>query len=153
MPTPTPSAPAEHFDVLIVGAGLSGVAACCHILAKCPNTTFAVVEARDNIGGTWDLFRYPGARSDSDMFTFSYSFRPWRKAKAIVDAPCILQYIRDTAREHGIVDKIRFKHRVKRASWSSTAARWTIEAERGESREPVAYVCVFVLLFSGSYVF
>jgi monooxygenase len=151
MPAPTRTARAEHFDVLIVGAGLSGVAAAWHLRAKCPSARFAVLEARDDIGGTWDLFRYPGARSDSDMFTFSYSFRPWSKPKAIADAASILQYIRDTAREHGMVDKIRFRHRVKRASWSSRAARWTIEAERGEDREPVAYSCNFLLMCSGYF--
>ena len=120
---------AEHLDVLIVGAGLSGVGAGCHLSQKLPHKTFAILESRDAIGGTWDLFRYPGIRSDSDMFTLGYSFRPWEEPKAIADGPDILQYIRDTAREHRVDEKIRFGHRVVRAEWSTEESRWTIEAE------------------------
>src|SRR6267378_5389002 len=111
--------PAEHVDVLIVGAGLSGIGAACHLRRSCPQKTYAILEARDCIGGTWDLFRYPGIRSDSDMYTLGYSFRPWQEAKSIADGPSILNYVRETARENGIEEKIRFHHRVVRAEWSS----------------------------------
>ena len=97
----------EHFDVLIIGAGLSGIGAACHLQKKCPGKNFSMLEARDCIGGTWDLFRYPGVRSDSDMFTLGYSFRPWTGTKSIADGASILQYIRDTAREHGVDRKIQ----------------------------------------------
>src|SRR5438477_6158304 len=121
----------DHFDVLIVGAGLSGIGAGYHLQHKSPGKSFAILEGRDCIGGTWDLFRYPGIRSDSDMFTLGYSFRPWTEAKAIADGPRILNYVRETAAEEGIDKHIRFHHRVKRASWSTPEARWTVEAERG----------------------
>src|SRR5512141_1079522 len=111
--------PTEHFDVLIVGAGLSGVGGACHLIRNCPGKTYALLEARDDLGGTWDLFRYPGIRSDSDMYTLGYSFRPWTNAKAIADGPAILEYIRDTAKAYGIDGKIRYRHKVERASWST----------------------------------
>jgi cation diffusion facilitator CzcD-associated flavoprotein CzcO len=145
------SVSAEHFDVLIVGAGLSGVGAACHLQEECPAKDFALLEARDCIGGTWDLFRYPGVRSDSDMFTLGYSFRPWMEEKSIAGGEAILRYIRDTAREHGIDRRIRFHHRVKRASWSSKEGRWSLEAERGPSGETVFFSCGFLLMCSGYY--
>ena len=120
----------EHFDVLIVGAGLSGIGAGYHLQEKCPGKSYVILEGRDCIGGTWDLFRYPGIRSDSDMYTLGYSFKPWTEPKAIADGPRILNYVRETAVDNGIDRKIRFHHRVKRASWSSPDARWTVEAER-----------------------
>src|SRR5581483_546943 len=120
----------QHVDVLIVGAGLSGIAAGYYVQARCPGKSYAILEAREAIGGTWDLFRYPGIRSDSDMYTLGYSFRPWRDAKSIADGPSILNYIRDTARENGIESKIRFQHRVISADWASTSMRWTVRAER-----------------------
>ena len=119
----------EHVDVLIVGAGLSGIGAAHHIQTSLPGKTYTILEARDAIGGTWDLFRYPGVRSDSDMHTLGYRFRPWTEAKAIADGPSILSYVRDTAAEAGIDSRIRFGHRVRRASWSSARARWTVEVE------------------------
>src|SRR5687767_15888595 len=119
----------EHFDVMIVGAGLSGVGAACHLRQRQPRKTFAILEGRDAMGGTWDLFRYPGVRSDSDMHTFGYRFRPWRDAKAIADAPSILKYIRETSEEFGVDKEIRYGHRVRHASWSTRDALWTIEAE------------------------
>ncbi len=141
----------DHVDVLIVGAGLSGIGAAYHLQQECPGKTLAILEARDCIGGTWDLFRYPGVRSDSDMFTLGYSFRPWTAPKSIADGASILDYIRATAREHGIDRQIRFNHRVSRASWSSESRRWTVEAERGAAREPTRLTCDFVFVCSGYY--
>jgi cation diffusion facilitator CzcD-associated flavoprotein CzcO len=144
----------EHYDVLIVGAGLSGIGAGYHLQQKCRGKSFVILEGRDTIGGTWDLFRYPGIRSDSDMFTLGYSFKPWIEAKAIADGPRILNYVRETAAENGIDRKIRFHHRVKRASWSTPEARWTVEAERGTGEgavELVRFTCNFLFMCSGYY--
>lgn len=141
----------EHFDVLIVGAGISGIGAGCHLQMESPGKRFAILEGRADLGGTWDLFRYPGIRSDSDMYTLGYSFRPWTHAKAIADGPAILDYLRDTARSYGIDRHIRFHHKVKRATWSSQDARWTVEAERGPDREPVRLTCNFLFMCSGYY--
>ena len=141
----------EHFDVLIVGAGLSGIGAAWHLQTYCPGRSFAILEGRDAIGGTWDLFRYPGVRSDSDMYTLGYSFKPWEQPKAIADGPAILKYVCDTARCNGIEQRIRFGHQVRRASWSSAEARWTVEAERGPAREPVSVTCNFLFMCSGYY--
>jgi monooxygenase len=141
----------EHVDVLIVGAGLSGVGAACHLGANCPGKTYAILEARDAIGGTWDLFRYPGIRSDSDMFTLGYSFRPWKEGKAIADGPSIRRYVRETARDHGVEDKIRFGHRVVRADWSSEDARWTVDAERTDTGDTVRLTCSFLFGCTGYY--
>jgi cation diffusion facilitator CzcD-associated flavoprotein CzcO len=144
----------EHFDVVIVGAGLSGIGAGYHLQEKSPGKSFVILEGRDCIGGTWDLFRYPGIRSDSDMYTLGYSFRPWTEPKAIADGPRILNYVRETAREAGIDKKIRFNHGVKRASWSTPDARWTVEAERrvGEGApQTVRFTCNFLFMCSGYY--
>lgn len=140
----------EHVDVLIVGAGLSGIGAGYHLQTNCPTRSYLILEGRAGIGGTWDLFRYPGVRSDSDMYTLGYSFRPWREDKAIADGSAILNYVRDTARDYGIEQKIRFDHRVKRASWSSVDAQWTVEAERS-SGETVRLTCNFLFMCSGYY--
>src|SRR5881275_600905 len=121
----------EHFDALVVGAGISGIGAGYHLQRSCPDRTYTILEARSDIGGTWDLFRYPGIRSDSDMHTLGYSFRPWPDAEAIADGPSILSYIRDTARENDVERHIRFDHRVTRASWSSADALWTLETSHG----------------------
>ena len=115
----------EWFDVVIVGAGLSGIGAACHLKSKCPTKRIAILEAREAVGGTWDLFRYPGVRSDSDMPTFGYAFRPWNDAKAIADGPSIARYIRETAEQYGVDKLIRFGHRLARASWRSGDASWT----------------------------
>jgi len=141
---------AEHLDVLIVGAGLSGIGAAYYIQTQCPTKRYAILEGRDTIGGTWDLFRYPGVRSDSDMYTLGFSFRPWRDAKAIADGPSILSYIRETAAAYGIDRNVRFGHRVRRAEWSSADARWTVEAVR-ESGEVVRLTCSFLYMCSGYY--
>src|SRR2546422_9997571 len=137
----------EHVDVLIVGAGISGIAAGYRLRERCPGRTFAILEAGGDIGGTWDLFRYPGIRSDSDMYTLGYSFKPWTNPRAIADGWSILEYLRETARENGIDRKIRFGHRVRRASWSSEDARWRVEVERGE-REIARFTCNFLFMCS-----
>ena len=139
----------EHFDVVVVGAGLSGIGAGYHLQANCPDRSYVILEGRERIGGTWDLFRYPGIRSDSDMYTLGYSFRPWTGAKAIADGPSILDYVKDTARENQIDQKIRFRHQVKRASWSSEEARWTVEAEHADA--VVRFTCSFLFLCGGYY--
>jgi len=141
----------EHLDVLIVGAGLSGIGAAWHLQDKCPGKSYAILEARASSGGTWDLFRYPGIRSDSDMYTLGYSFRPWKEAKAIADGPSILSYIREVASDHGIDGKIRYGHRVVAASWSTPEARWTVEVEQGPERRKVTLTCGFLWMCSGYY--
>lgn len=141
----------EHVDVLIVGAGLSGIGAACHLRQKCPGKSFMLLEGRAAMGGTWDLFRYPGVRSDSDMYTLGYRFRPWSDAKAIADGPAILNYIRETASEFGVDEKIRYNHRVRRAAWSSDEARWTVEAEAGAEKRVVRFTCNFLYLCTGYY--
>ncbi len=142
--------PVEHFDVVIVGAGLSGIGAGYRLQTQCPGKRYAILEARSEIGGTWDLFRYPGVRSDSDMFTLGYPFRPWKEAKAIADGPSILKYVRDTAREFGIDKHIRFQHRVRSASWSSSEGRWLIEVEAGNG-DSLQYTCDFLYGCTGYY--
>ena len=142
---------AEHVDVLIVGAGLSGIGAACRLRQRCPGRTFAILEARGTSGGTWDLFRYPGVRSDSDMFTLSYPFRPWSGSRAIADGASILDYLRATAREHGIDERIRYHHRVVTAEWSSDDARWTVEVERGDTGETLQVTCAFLFTCTGYY--
>ncbi len=141
----------EHVDVLIVGAGLSGIGAGVHLKRDCPRRSFTILEGRDAIGGTWDLFRYPGIRSDSDMHTLGYDFKPWREAKAIADGPAIRRYVNDTADEHDVRRHIRFGHRVERASWSTDDARWVVEASRADGAEPVALSCDFLFLCGGYY--
>lgn len=141
----------EHLDVLIVGAGLSGIGAAHYVQTECSWASYAVFEARDAIGGTWDLFRYPGIRSDSDMFTLGYSFRPWDGEKTIADGDTILQYIKDTAAESGIDDKIRFHHRIVRADWSTDDAVWHVVAERTDTGEAVELTCGFLFSCSGYY--
>ncbi len=141
----------DHIDILVIGAGLSGIGAACHLRKSCPGREFAILEARDCIGGTWDLFRYPGVRSDSDMFTLGYAFRPWLGAKSITGGQSILEYVRATAREYDIERTIRFHHRVRRASWSSQEVRWTVEVERGADKELARLTCNFLIVCSGYY--
>ncbi len=145
----TPDQALEHFDVLIVGAGLSGIGAAYHLQKRCPDKSYAILEGRGASGGTWDLFRYPGVRSDSDMYTLGYGFRPWRQAKAIADGPSILDYVRAAAEDYGIDKNIRYSHWVTDASWSSEKAQWTVTAMRDGS--PVSITCNFLWMCSGYY--
>lgn len=139
----------EHVDVIVVGAGISGIGAGYHLQTLCPDRSYLILEGRAAVGGTWDLFRYPGIRSDSDMYTLGYGFRPWTEAKAIADGPSILQYVRETAREHGIDRHIRFRHAVKSATWSTADARWTVVADGPDG--PVRFTCAFLFMCSGYY--
>jgi monooxygenase len=140
----------EHVDVVIVGAGLSGIGAACHLRREAPDHSFAILEARDAIGGTWDLFRYPGIRSDSDMHTLAYAFSPWREPESMADGPSILAYVRRAADEHGVSDRIRFGRRVVAARWSSQRARWTVEARRADG-EIERLECSFLFACCGYY--
>ena len=119
----------DNVDIVIVGAGISGVSAAVHLKKMCPKKTIRILEARDSLGGTWDLFRYPGIRSDSDMHTLGFSFKPWREAKSIADGPSILKYVRETVEEHGLLDLIQFNQRLTKAEWDSSTAKWTIEVD------------------------
>lgn len=139
----------EHLDVLIVGAGLSGIGAAVHLQEKAPNKNFAIIEARDNLGGTWDLFRYPGIRSDSDMYTLGYGFKPWTKERAIASGDSILDYLWETVSEHDLKRHIKFGYQVRRAEWSSEAAVWTVHIDHlGES---LSITCNFLFMCSGYY--
>lgn len=143
----------NHFDVVIVGAGLSGIGAAVHLQKHCPGKTFAILESREALGGTWDLYRYPGIRSDSDMYTLGYHFKPWRNAKSIADGPSILAYVNETADEHDVRKHIQFQRRLDAASWSSEDARWTLDVARtdaaGEGAERIT--CRLLLMCSGYY--
>lgn len=148
----------EHVDVVVVGAGISGIAAAYRLQTQCPDLTFAVLEARERLGGTWDLFRYPGARSDSDMHTLSFPFAPWRGQDAIADGEDILDYLTSVARHHGIEQKVRFGHRVTALDWSSGEARWTVTVQRqrqgegeGDGPQQVTLTAGYVYLCSGYY--
>src|SRR4051794_33956386 len=145
---------AEHFDVLIMGAGLSGIDAAYHLQKLCPKKSYVILEQRARIGGTWDLFRYPGIRSDSDMLTMAYSFRPWTSPKAISSGDEIRDYITATAYDEGIDRHIRFRHRIQRASWSSQEAQWTIDVVRQSSDgrdEPLRLTANFLISCAGYY--
>lgn len=149
--TAAEKAPVEHVDVLIIGAGLSGIGAAYHLQDNFPRRTYAILESRESIGGTWDLFRYPGIRSDSDMYTLGYRFKPWSGEKSIADGPSILEYVRTTAAEHGIDRNIRFQHKVVRAEWSTPDAQWTVDAERTDTGETVRFTANFLMSCSGYY--
>ncbi len=140
----------EHVDVVIVGAGLSGIGAACHLKRECPERSVVILEGREQLGGTWDLFRYPGVRSDSDMYTLGYSFRPWSAAESIASGPAILEYIRETATEYGIRDQIRFRHRVTAAAWDSRSTTWTVTVDRGDG-EPASITSNFLWMCTGYY--
>jgi cation diffusion facilitator CzcD-associated flavoprotein CzcO len=143
------SAASSHVDVLIVGAGISGIGAACRLKERCPGKSVLILEARARIGGTWDLFRYPGIRSDSDMYTLGFPFRPWRGEKAIVEGEAIRSYVEETARAYDVSGAIRFGHKALSASWSSAEARWTVDAEA--DGEPRRFTCGFLYLASGYY--
>ncbi len=140
----------DHFDVLIVGAGLSGIGAARHLKTQCPGKTFAILEGRDTIGGTWDLFRYPGIRSDSDMYTLGYNFKPWTEKQVIADGHRIRNYIQETAKENDIQRHIRFDSKVVSASWSSESATWTVTVQK-KSGETVLLSCNWLMMCSGYY--
>lgn len=140
----------EHVDVIVVGAGISGIGAGYHLQANCPDRSYLILEGRAALGGTWDLFRYPGIRSDSDMYTLGYAFKPWTEAKAIADGPAILSYLNETAAEHGIDQHIRFRHHVKQAAWSTERAAWIVTATGPEGDE-VQFSCNFLFMCSGYY--
>jgi cation diffusion facilitator CzcD-associated flavoprotein CzcO len=139
----------EHVDVLVIGAGLSGIGAAVHLQTRLPRAHVRHPRGRDAIGGTWDLFRYPGVRSDSDMYTLGYGFKPWRDGRAIADGPAIRAYIHETAAEHGVDRHVRFGHRVTRAEWSSADARWTVDAETADG--PRRFTAGFVYACTGYY--
>ena len=149
--TDQPHAESTLLDVLIVGAGLSGIGAARHLQQRCPDQRYAILEARAAMGGTWDLFRYPGIRSDSDMYTLGYRFKPWTSPKAIADGPSILRYIRETADEAGITQHIRFGHTVRSAAWSSTESCWTVQVERTDTGECIPLRARFLYMCSGYY--
>ena len=140
----------DNVDIVIVGAGISGVSAAVHLKKKCPQKTIRILEARDSLGGTWDLFRYPGIRSDSDMHTLGFSFKPWREAKSIADGPSILKYVNETVEEHGLLDLIKFNCRLKKAEWNSDVARWTIKVENSQGVLNTAS-CNFLMMCGGYY--
>jgi monooxygenase len=141
----------EHVDVLIVGAGISGIGAAHHLQKRCPDRSYLILEGRENLGGTWDLFRYPGIRSDSDMHTLGFSFKPWVSKRAIAEGDAILDYLGETATENGIDRNIRFSHRVLRANWSSELSLWQVDVENTGSGEVLEFSCQFLYMCSGYY--
>lgn len=143
----------NHFDVLIVGAGLSGIGMACRLQQKCPGKSYAILEGRSSIGGTWDLFRYPGVRSDSDMYTLAYDFKPWKGSKDLADGRSILRYIQSAAAEHSVEQHIRFHHSVQKASWSTGDAVWTVEAKLSTTGERVAFTANMLLMCAGYYCY
>ena len=150
MSSPVSASP-EHVDVLVVGAGISGIGAGYHLQNKCPWASFTILEGRGDIGGTWDLFRYPGVRSDSDMHTLGFSFKPWKDARSIAGGPAIMDYLRETVAEHDLERHIRFGHLVSRAEWSSDSARWTVTATLAATGETTTLTCGFLFMCSGYY--
>ena len=141
----------NHFNVIVVGAGISGIGAGYYLQKKCPNKSFVILEGRDNIGGTWDLFRYPGIRSDSDMNTMGFRFKPWMGVKSIADGPSILSYLEETVKENDLNKKIHFNQWVNEASWSSEDAQWTVQAENKKTQEHQDFTCDFLFLCGGYY--
>ena len=142
---------AEYLDVVIIGAGLSGIGAAYHLGQQCPGKRYALLESREAMGGTWDLFRYPGIRSDSDMYTLGYNFKPWSDPQAIADGPAIRRYIEATAREHGIDQHIRYQHKVLKAQWCSASATWTLEVQCGAESAPRLINCQYLMMCTGYY--
>jgi len=146
----------NHFDMIIIGAGLSGIGAACHLQSKHPNKSYKIIESRERMGGTWDLFRYPGVRSDSDMHTLGYSFKPWLSTKSIADGPAIRDYIKESAAEFGVDQHIQYQRKVVAASWDSATAKWTLSLENtgdlaGSTAEPETLTCNFIYSCTGYY--
>jgi monooxygenase len=141
----------EHVDVLIIGAGLSGIGAACHLQRDCPERSYLILEARDRMGGTWDLFRYPGVRSDSDMHTLGYSFSPWEDPTALADGPSILGYVKRTAQRHGVMERIRTGHAVQSAEYSTAGRRWTVHVRDAATGETLTFTCAFLFCCGGYY--
>ena len=141
----------NHFNVIVVGAGISGIGAGYYLQKKCPNKSFVILEGRDNIGGTWDLFRYPGIRSDSDMNTMGFRFKPWMGVKSIADGPSILSYLHETVKENDLNKKIHFNQWVNEASWSSRDSQWTVQVENKKTQELQDFTCDFLFLCGGYY--
>jgi monooxygenase len=141
----------SHVDVLIVGAGISGIGAAYHLQDKCPQKTYLILERRQNLGGTWDLFRYPGIRSDSDMYTFGYSFRPWKEPEVVASGNAILEYLRETAEAYGIDKRIRYGLHVTHVSWSSRDATWTVRAQEEATGRDIRFSCNFLFVCAGYY--
>src|SRR6478735_6179601 len=139
----------EHVDVVIVGAGISGISAAWHLQDRCPSKSYLILERRENLGGTWDLFKYPGIRSDSDMYTLGFRFKPWTSEQSIVDGPSILQYLKDAARENGIDEHMRFGHQVLAANWSDADSHWELTVNAGG--EETQITCSFLVACSGYY--
>ena len=139
----------EQFDVIIVGAGLSGIGSAYHLQQQCPDKRYVILEARNAIGGTWDLFRYPGIRSDSDMYTLGYGFKPWRGGKMLADGPSIKSYVEETAEENGITPHIRFGHRVLHSNWDSDQALWTVTTASDQGER--VFTGRFILMCAGYY--
>ena len=141
----------QHHHIIIIGAGISGIDAACHFSMHCPNKTYTIFEGRDNIGGTWDLFKYPGIRSNSDMHTFSFSFKPWTYNKTISDAGTILQYLKETVEEYNIKDKIHFNHYMTAIAWSSKENQWTVTGTDKKTNETIKATCNFLMVYTGYY--
>lgn len=141
----------DHFDVLIIGAGVSGIGAACHLKMKCPGKTYAILERRESIGGTWDLFKYPGIRSDSDMLTFGFNFRPWHEPKILADGPAIKKYLIDTAKEYGVNEHIHYQLKFTAAAWSSREKRWTITTIDEKNGTEKKFTCWFLINCTGYY--
>lgn len=142
---------AEYIDVLIIGAGISGIGSACHLKEKCREKSFIILDERDSLGGTWDLFRYPGIRSDSDMYTYGYNFKPWPDGKAFAEGTTILKYLKQTSAEHNIDDHIRYRHQVNNASWCSQDNCWKVDALNKKDGERVSIRSRFLLVCSGYY--
>lgn len=141
----------NHFDVIIMGAGLSGIGAACHLKRNCPDKTFIILEARNSMGGTWDLFRYPGIRSDSDMYTLGYNFKPWTNPKVIADGPSILSYIKETAKEFNIESKINYHTKVISIEWNTKNALWTLNCINTKSKASIVFTCQYLESCLGYY--
>ena len=142
----------SHFNVVVVGAGISGIGAGYHLQKQCPNKSFVILEGRETFGGTWDLFRYPGIRSDSDMHTMAFRFKPWIDERFIADGPSIINYLDETISENNLKDKIKYQRKVLTSSWSSSESKWTLEVENIKSGTIDKYTCNFLMCCGGYYL-